>query len=201
MDLPSLPVTGASTHTSAYNSIYESLFASLILLIRLQPNEPTHAEVRLNKYFHAYLMEVVFTPTAHKEYVKVWDEMEIPHGWSRPQNPVTHKGSMQFNEHARLGVVQPFVLFRLFAKLDLTKPRKYIRAPLWKAFYQKYPGQSFPELLIETAFLLAKSTYLAHKPQLSRDEGMNIHHDIMRGKSAQIPIDIPLTCRLTNILP
>ena len=84
MDLPSLPVTGGSTHTSAYNSIYESLFASLILLIRLQPNEPTHVEVRLNKYIHAYLMEVVFTPTAHKEYLEVWDEMEIPHGWSRP---------------------------------------------------------------------------------------------------------------------
>jgi len=48
--------------------------------IRLQPNEPIHAEIRLNKYFHAYLMEVVFTPAAHKEYLMIWDKIEIPHG-------------------------------------------------------------------------------------------------------------------------
>lgn len=78
------------------------------------PNDPMHAELRLAKYYHQVLIEDILSAAGLDAYAEAWNQLTLPHGWGLPQNPISHKGSMVFSEHGRIGQMNPLILLLMF---------------------------------------------------------------------------------------
>lgn len=155
-------------------------------VIRAAPVEPMHAEFRLNSYFNSALVEGVLTTKGVASLRLAWECMDIPYAWGRPHNPVSHKGSMNFSEHARIACLQPFILMRVFATQgSLIKPK-----PL--AAYQR-SLQSSPadvrivyDYIIAAAFKMAQSNFYTFKTSMTVAEQDALNGYITEGRNAYI---------------
>jgi hypothetical protein len=90
----------------------------------------------------------------------------------RPQNPVGHKGSMQFSENGRLALLNPFALMILFKRHqgdDDDHSDYFIRGRV-QEIQQAYDNGDPVEAILETAFAMAQVIHLTIKPELSSEE-------------------------------
>lgn len=106
----------------------------------------------------------------------------------RPQNPVTHEGSMTFSEHGRVAQMNPLVL--LFMSIDRNGHRRTtdghgksfwvggaggrseggVAARILQEFSPSNTEQDAFDFILETAFLIAKVVYLSLKESLTSQE-------------------------------
>lgn len=77
------------------------------------PQDPAHLLLQnLTKYLISTTLDLL-SSTGKKEFVDALALMELPQGWSRFQNPVSHLKSFFFSDYARLLMVGPFLVMKL----------------------------------------------------------------------------------------
>lgn len=153
---------------------------------RANPNDPFHAELRLCKYFSEALLDGILSPSGILAYREAWNDVEVPHRWGQPQNPVSHKGSMVFSEHGRMAIMNPFVLMHLFtnkASRHSRETKKYLKAGVEERVKQSF-GREVGELsarlqILRTSYILAKTVHLALKRSLNREEQAMFHSTVI----------------------
>lgn len=153
---------------------------------RANPNDPFHAELGLCKYFSEALLEGILSPSGILAYRDACNDVEVPHRWGQPQNPVSHKGSMVFSEHGRMAIMNPFVLMYLFANKASrhskeTKPYQKDGIPdRIKQEFGREVGEFKAHIqILRTSFILAKTVYLTLKRSLNREEQNELHSTIV----------------------
>lgn len=160
------------------------------------PNDPMHAEIRLCKYFSEALLEGILSTDGIKAYRAAWSVIQVPYRWGQPQNPVNHKGSMQFNEIGRVAIINPFVLMHMFTNDNWDHHGEYSHGNLpqvrnsyiKKAVAIRLEKEFGPEVLaafgiqeigirergiaglVATAWALARSTTLALQETINLSE-------------------------------
>ncbi|KAI5839754.1 hypothetical protein DFP73DRAFT_529914 [Morchella snyderi] len=143
------------------------------------PNDPMHAELRLCKYFEEALLEGILSNNGVKAYLAAWNIVQVPYGWGQPQNPVTHKGSMVFNEHGRISIINPFVLMHMFTNDDWAyhsdpatieeERSSYIKGVARTRLIVEF-GEMFTAEIVKTAWLLARCVTLSLQEVISTRE-------------------------------
>jgi hypothetical protein len=153
------------------------------------PSDPFHCELRLAKYFQEVLIGSLLSEEGKAAYGAVWNQIDVPYGWlvismkvehytnvyrGRPQNPVGHKGSMQFSENGRLALLNPFALMMLFGYHEGTDGQHtdYLIRGRAEAIQQAYDIDNGSPLdaILQTAFAMAQVIHLTIKPELSSEE-------------------------------
>ncbi|KAI5846335.1 hypothetical protein DFP73DRAFT_593398 [Morchella snyderi] len=174
---------GLSASGPYFDNAYTMLDAQ-----RSTPNDPMHAELRLCKYFEEALLEGILSADGLKAYLAAWDVVQVPYGWGQPQNPVTHKGSMVFNEHGRIAIINPFVLMHMFTNDDWyyrttdidneLSPGElhairvsYIKKVAYRRLSDEF-GHAMPALkaIVNTAWSLARCVTLTMQETISTEE-------------------------------
>ncbi|KAI5839645.1 hypothetical protein DFP73DRAFT_598240 [Morchella snyderi] len=157
---------------------------------RANPNDCMHAELRLAKYLEEALLDGILSPAGISAYREAWNDVEMPYKWGQPQNPVKHKGSMVFNEHGRVAIVNPFVLMHMFTndrwkhtssisqrerdKLRISYVKKGVYTRLEQTFEHETISGMNPKLqFIRVAYALAKTINLTLKETLTSTDRSN----------------------------
>lgn len=154
--------------------------------IRCTPHNPLHAECRISKYFQICLIEG-FGSHGDLAYRLGWEQMELPYQWGRPQNPLTHKGSMNFSEHARIACLNPFILLRVFnAPGNLLRPtvEKNLGDLLNTEDEVPDKRRRIYDNIIFAAYKLATSNFLAFKKELTSNERTMLTQNVLQGRVA-----------------
>jgi hypothetical protein len=77
------------------------------------PQDPAHLLLQnLTKYVISTTLDLL-NSTGKKEFVDTLASMELPQGWSRFQNPVSHLKSFFFSDYAKLMMIGPFLVMKL----------------------------------------------------------------------------------------
>lgn len=170
------------------------------------PNDPIHAELRLCKYFEEAVLEAILSTEGIKAYLRAWNMVQVPYGWGEPQNPVSHKGSMVFNEHRRIAIINPFVLMHIFTndcwtyhpeevrnnRLLLRRARlSYVKPLVGKRLQDEF-GEDATGGIAKTAWLLARCVTLTLQEKISTSERSRFTLTVL-----QVSIIIP--CGTSNI--
>lgn len=147
------------------------------------PNDPMHAELRLAKYFNAILVTDLLSECGRDAYSAAWNILNIPYGWSQPQNPVTHSGSMVFSEHGRVALLNPFVLMLMFGmntndsdnrQFADSSRRTYFKRGFVARVTDHFQKPNLPanaaDILLQAAWATARVVYLTMKASLDCDE-------------------------------
>lgn len=137
------------------------------------PSDPMHCELRLAKYFQSMLIEDVLSTTGIPAYQRAWNDMNVPYGWGQPQNPVSHKGSMDFSEHGRIALLNPLVLMKMFSKTGDNNQGFFKRGmptKLGRQFANSNAYFDTAAMVIKISFSIAHVIYLTHKSELSNEE-------------------------------
>ncbi|KAI5836953.1 hypothetical protein DFP73DRAFT_532340 [Morchella snyderi] len=162
------------------------------------PNDPMHAELRLCKYFEEALLEGILSADGIKAYLAAWNVVQVPYGWGQPQNPVSHKGSMVFNEHGRIAIVNPFVLMHMFTNdswsyhpdeargsrtlLQHTR-RSYVKPLVARNLSVEFgAGEEYTGGIVKTAWLLARCVTLALQETISTRERCKFNSTVVQAR-------------------
>lgn len=152
------------------------------------PNDIMHAEIRLSKYFQLIVVEIL-TPSGTAAYASAWNDMDIPYGWGKPQNPISHRGSYVFCEHGRMAELNPLVLMKMFnvhgdedfSRTRAAKKKSYFKAGFMKAIAKELGDDKDPiDALLETAYALAEVVYICHKEALTEEEARILPSLVLR---------------------
>lgn len=147
------------------------------------PNDPMHVELRLAKYFNAILVTDLLSEYGRDAYSAAWNVLNLPYGWSQPQNPVTHSGSMVFSEHGCVALLNPFVLMLMFnMNTDSDNHRCFVDgsgrtffkrgfvARITDYFSKSNHPSNAADILVQAAWSTARVVYLTMKAKLDYDE-------------------------------
>ncbi|KAF3926677.1 hypothetical protein ABW21_db0202352 [Orbilia brochopaga] len=148
---------------------------------RAFPNDVFHAELRMSKRSHALIVEFCLSKAGVEAYQAAWGTMKMPYGWGRPQNPVSHKGSMNFSENARLACLEPFILLKMCEAADaegMDPTKAYLKAAIANDIRKTttFGTQLSSALLkpfdqlIRMAYLYARSNYHTHMGKQNKKE-------------------------------